>query len=381
MDISIIGGGITGLTTALALQKMGIQATVYERTPALAEVGAGILLQPNAMQVFQWLGLDKAMEEAGYPLQKMDISNAQLSPYRNASPDLITGEQGEKMVAIHRARLQSILFDHLPVGTVKLGVPYHNHAYEEGKIKLQLGDEQRMTDVVLAADGINSKVRQALYPEAKKRYSGQTCWRGIAPFSSLPNELKDRGFEAWGQGVRIGLIPISQEQVYWFAVDKAEENPNTPPLNSHSPLLDMFQGFHTLVLEVISQTPLEKIIWTDLHDLGRLNAWSKGSICLLGDAAHATTPNMGQGAGQGIEDAFYISQALADHPDPNHAFKVFEANRRKKVDYVVNNSWRFGKMAHSASGRWFMRTMMRIMPEKAMKRQMQKLYAVEGLSL
>ena len=379
MDISIIGGGITGLTTALALQKMGIEATVYERSAVLNEVGAGILVQPNAMRVLNWLGLRDEIRELGYPLRKMDISNAQLIPFREASAELIQGDNGEQMVAIHRARLQKVLFESLPSDRVQLAAPYHSHSAKDGKLEVDLGTRKILTDVILGADGINSKVRKALFPDSKKRYSGQTCWRGIAPMA-LPNEIVGRGYEAWGYGCRFGIIAISEKEVYWFAVAQAPESQDPSPLASHAPLLELFQRFHPLVSKIINTTPLDKIIANDLHDLARLDTWSEGKVCLMGDAAHATTPNMGQGAGQGIEDAYFFSQAMAENSEPEQAFKVFEANRRKKVDYVVNNSWRFGKMAHSASGRWFMKTMMRLMPEKAMRRQMDKLYEVPGLS-
>ena len=379
MEISIIGGGITGLTTALALQKMGIEATVYERSAALNEVGAGILVQPNAMRVLNWLGLRDQIRNLGYPLLKMDISNAQLIPFRDASAELIQGDNGEQMVAIHRARLQKVLFESLPSHCVRLDSPYQSHIVKDGRFEVDLGHQKILTDVILGADGINSQVRQSLFPDAKKRYSGQTCWRGIAPMA-LPKEIVGRGYEAWGFGSRFGIIAISENEVYWFAVSKAPESQDPKPLASHAPLLELFQRFHPLITKTIRTTPLDKIISNDLHDLSRLSSWSEGKICLLGDAAHATTPNMGQGAGQGIEDAYFISQAMAENTQPEEAFKVFEANRRKKVDYVVNNSWRFGKMAHSASGRWFMKTMMRIMPEKAMKRQMEKLFEVPGLS-
>lgn len=379
MEISIIGGGITGLTTALALRKMGLEATVYERTPVLNEVGAGILMQPNAMHVLRWLGIADKVKESGYALDRMDISNAQLVPFRNASPGLIRGEQGEKVVAIHRARLQSILYESLPTGVVQLGVPYQSHRAVNGGLEVDHGERKSTATIILGADGINSKVRASLFPEATKRFSGQTCWRGIATMA-IPAKIDRRGFEAWGGGYRFGFTPISEREIYWFAVAQAEENEGGTPFTSHAPLLDMFGSFHSLVSEIISSTPVEKIIWDDLHDLGRLGSWSQGNVCLLGDAAHATTPNMGQGAGQGIEDGYCISQALAQNPDPQQAFKEFEAGRRKKVDYVVNNSWRFGKMAHSASGRWIMKTLMRIMPERAVKKQMEKLFQVQGLS-
>ncbi len=136
----------------------------------------------------------------------------------------------------------------------------------------------------------------------------------------------------------------------------------------------MYGGFASTIKEIIAATPEEKIIRNDIIDLKRLPSWHQGRVCLIGDAAHATTPNMGQGGGQGVEDAYYLSNILARSAHYEEAFKRFEKDRRKKVDFVVNTSWRIGQLAHWPLGQQLFKLMMRWTPEAAMRRSLEKMY-------
>ncbi len=173
----------------------------------------------------------------------------------------------------------------------------------------------------------------------------------------------------WGKGLRFGLSNISDSEVYWFAVAKL---PVGDGVKTTDDLAELFKGFHPQILSIISNT---SSFHTDvLSDLQRLPNWHKGTCGLLGDAAHATTPNMGQGACQGIEDAYFISQLFQKEANPEAAFRAFERLRRKKVDYIVNTSWRFGKAAHSALGRRVLPWIIRMTPEKVVSQQLRQLY-------
>lgn len=376
MEISIIGGGITGLSTALGLYKMGYSPQVYESSPALNEVGAGILMQPNAIKVLDWLGIGKEVRNKGVSLENATITNAQLIPFRETSAELTSHENGQQIVAIHRARLQETLLSALPEGCVHLGEGYRSHSLSGEQIEVELAKRSVKTDILLGADGIHSQVRGQVFPSSSIRYSGQTCWRGISD-AKLPESLMNSMKEAWGYGVRLGFTRISDHEVYWFAVAKAEQGGKDVKDTVKSELLDRFTSFHPVVRDIVEKTPVSRILRNDITDLKRLESWSQGRVCLLGDAAHATTPNMGQGAGQGIEDAYYFSHVFAASDSPVDAFQEFESIRRKKVDYVVNNSWRFGKLAHNNVGRWFMRTMMKMTPERMMVKQMGELFSVK----
>jgi 2-polyprenyl-6-methoxyphenol hydroxylase-like FAD-dependent oxidoreductase len=376
MKITIIGGGIAGLTTALALNKLGFQFEVYERAKQLNEVGAGIWMQPNAMKVLDWLGLGILVRESGTLLDQVDITNSQLVPFKKTGQQVVQDEKGNKIVAIHRSTLQKILFEALPKDTVKLGYEFNSLDYSNNQLKISIGDKETVTDLLIGADGINSKVRDSIFSNTSKRFSGQTCWRGISEIG-LPKDFQNSGIESWGRKIRFGFSQISENQVYWFAVVKAKQNGTDNIDSIKSELSQLYSSFHPLVLKIIDQTKAEKIIRNDISDLKRLDKWHKDKVVLVGDAAHATTPNMGQGAGQGIEDAYYLANILAGNNQIEQTLDLFESARREKVDYVVNNSWRLGQFAHSDFGQFIMKSIMKLTPEKVMKQQMNKLYSIK----
>lgn len=375
MEISIIGGGITGLTTALALHKVGLTSTVYEQAPELNEIGAGVWLQPNAMQVLNWLGLNGEIKDNGTVLNKMEISYPDLRAIKKIKDGVVADRLGNQNVAIHRGKLQRILYDKFSaIGDIKLGMPYLNHTTENGKVIIEFENQKLQTDVLLGADGIHSKVRSAMGLRSELRNTNQICCRGIANIQ-LPDDLKYEGKEVWGKKMRFGFSQLTEGKVYFFTVLNREI---CPAELDPEVLADLFKSFHPVVSQIIKAT--ENLHTTELADLKRLDRWHNENTLLLGDAAHTTTPNMGQGACQGIEDAYYISQALkSPAPTMFDTFSQFEQKRRKKVDYVVNNSWRFGKMAHNPFGQSLLKGIMKMTPEKVMSEQMNKLYDIEGL--
>ncbi len=376
MRITIIGGGITGLTTALALNKLGFSCEVYEKADELNDVGAGIWIQPNALKILDWLAIGKTVRENGALLDQFFLANSQLLPYRKTATKGVQNERGNKIVAIHRARLQKILYKALSKDVVKQGQEFHSYKYEGDRVRVSLDDKELLTDFLIGADGINSKVRNTTFPNTLLRFSGQTCWRGISDIE-LPTAYQNSGIESWGHKIRFGFSQIDKNLVSWFAVINAREMENEPTINVKTQLEHLYRGFHPLILKIISQTKSNRIIQKDISDLNRLNKWYQDKVVLLGDAAHATTPNMGQGAGQGIEDAYYLANLLAKYNQIEYALDLFESTRREKVDFVVNNSWRFGKMAHSKWGQMTMKTLMKWTPEKVMKQQMNKLYSIQ----
>lgn len=378
MKIGIIGGGITGLTTAHSLHKLGIKSVVYEQAKELNEIGAGVWLQPNAIKVLNWLGLKNKVKELGIELNKMEITNPQLIPIKKIKSEVVQDEEGNQTIAIHRGRLQKMLFEEVQkVTEVKLDKKFIRHRLSSSGITLQFESGEDQVDILLGADGINSLVRKEIFPEASLRNAGQVCWRGISK-TNLPNSLKNLGQEAWGKQIRFGFSQIQHDEVYWFAVANEEHLKKADEIGRKKYLFNLFQNFSSVIIELITNTQESQIHQTIIHDLKRLPIWHKGNVCLLGDAAHATTPNMGQGACQGIEDAYYLSRSLSkSFQNKEEEFQHFQFNRRKKVDYIVNNSWQFGKLAHSKMGQPLMKVMMKITPESVINAQMNKLYAIE----
>lgn len=381
MKIGIIGGGITGLTTALALQKLGISSVVYEQAKGFNEVGAGIWLQPNAIKILDWLGLKDEIKEQGNELNKMEITNAHLVPFKKIKSKVVQDEEGNKTIAIHRATLQKILYTKLQnSSTIELNKKYKSHKVTSNGVHIEFDDSSDYVDILLGADGIDSQVRKAIEPKATLRNSGQVCWRGIAKMT-LTDELKNFGREAWGNQIRFGFSSINKKEVYWFAVANAKHIENADRRDLKDYITEIFQDFTPLVAELISATKSESIHQGILQDLKKIPNWYHNNVCLIGDAAHATTPNMGQGACQGIEDAYYLSNCISKSPsDALTAFTEFQRKRRKKVDSIVNTSWQLGQMAHSKIGQPVMKLMMKLTPESVMNSQMNKLYAIENIN-
>jgi 2-polyprenyl-6-methoxyphenol hydroxylase-like FAD-dependent oxidoreductase len=378
MKVGIIGGGITGLTTALSLHKLGIQSVVFEQAKELNEIGAGVWLQPNAIKVLDYLGLKKKVEEQGIVLNKMEITNPQLKAFKKIKSEVVQDEDGNQTVAIHRARLQQILYiEAQKVSAVHLNRKFIKHDLTSEGIHLKFENAEDQVDVLLGADGIDSLTRKALFYESSLRSTGQVCWRGVSKLN-LPDPLRNLGQEAWGRQVRFGFSQIHDGEAYWFAVANEGHLKKANEVGQKEYLSQLFRNFSSVVLDLILNTDQASIHQTVLHDLKRLPIWHKGKVCLIGDAAHATTPNMGQGACQGIEDAYYISRYLSKSlQNTEEAFQQFESKRRKKVDYVVNNSWQFGKIAHSAIGQPLMKLMLKLTPESVISSQMNKLYAID----
>ncbi len=380
MKIAIIGGGITGMTTALCLQKRGISCTVYERAPALTVVGAGIWMAPNAMKIFDWLGIRQQVTAAGIPVRDVEITDTRLVPFRKSKDIFISDATGNYITSIHRARLQEILQQQLAPGTLFLNHDFLHVDTGEAGLDIHFRDQPVVkADLLLGADGIHSGVRKQLFPASPLRYSGQTCWRGVARMT-MPEVYRQSAREAWGKRLRFGFSVIGEEEVYWFAVANAPAGENDGGGDLRNSLQQKYADFHPLVGEMIASTPEKSIFRSDISDLQPLKTWHQDRILLLGDAAHATTPNMGQGGAQGIEDGFAISRFLEEYRlDYLQAFDMFEKSRRSKVDYIVATSRMIGAVAHHPLKQFLMRNAMKWTPDSTLARQMERVYQVAGL--
>jgi len=338
MLIGIIGGGITGLSTALALQKFGFSSVIFEQAKEFNEVGAGIWVQPNAIKVFNWLGIGERIKQKGIELDSVEITDSKLIPFKKMNRELVYDEDN-RIVAIHRAELQKILVQEVQkTSQISMGTKYVSHETNDKGVTIKFEDGIKIVDLLLGADGINSQVRKSIAPNSMLRNSGQICWRGISQID-LPDALIHSGKEAWGKQIRFGFSQISAKKVYWFAVAKQSQLNKSETRDGKEVVANLFSKFSPIVSKLIANTNSEQIHQAVLHDLKKMNTWYGDKVCLLGDAAHATTPNLGQGACQGIEDAYYISKFLFESKErATDVFKQFEKQRIEKVDYVVNTS-------------------------------------------
>ena len=375
-DVLIIGGGIGGLTTAVALQQRGIEAHVFEAAPELQAAGAGIWLPPNAMQVMDRLGLAKHMQQAGHPIETLYLCDYRQGVLQTAQLDQAKKHFGFATTAIHRGRLQRILADSIGSGQLHTGKACRNVVQEKKHVRVHFIDGSAATArVVIAADGIHSVVRQQLFPNSKVRFSGQTSYRAVAP-CTLPSTLNGHGYEIWAEGRRFGYSTISAGEVYWYVSLNAPADTRDKGALDKANLLKHFTHFPEPVSRLIQATPEQQIVQTDISDLVKLPTWHSGRVVLLGDAAHATTPNLGQGGAQAIEDAYVLAQSLANHSDHRAAFIRYEQIRKVKAQHIVDRSWQFGKMAHLSNPlmRAVRNTVIRSVPTAIGERQLDTLY-------
>ena len=369
-DFSIIGGGIGGLTTGLFLKKAGLNYTIFESAPEIKPVGAGIIIANNAMQVYQKLGIHKKIEEAGNRISFMKITDHQLKAMSVIDLARYEKKYGLHNVAIHRGALQEILANENGYENISLNKRL-KQVSDNQSIHLKFEDQSEAdTKYLIAADGIHSVVRQQIVNQSVTRDAQQNCWRGIAQMN-LPAQYKHELNEAWGNGKRIGFVQIADNKVYWYAL----LNKSIKVENNES-IIDYFSDFHEVIKEVLYNTPKDKIILSEIHDLSPIKNWVNGNICLLGDAAHATTPNLGQGACQAIEDAYVLGTLLTQNSNVQEAFQQYNQLRISKAHLVVNTSWKIGKMAHidSKLGIWFRNTIMKMIPASGNHKNVNKVF-------
>lgn len=376
---AIVGGGIGGLTLAIALQQKGYAVTVYENAPVIKPLGAGLVLAGNAMKAFAAIGLDQQVLKAGKEMREFVIFDQQGKTLSRANAEKINATFGVvNTLTLHRADLHAVLLNELIPGTVLLDKNCIDFKQEHDRVTLFFGDGSAASaDAVIAADGIHSVFRKRLLPSVDLRYSGYTCWRAVA-------DQQPEGFnhavasETWGAGLRFGIVPLSNNRVYWFATADAPMKDTGMAAVTPDLLGDMFKDFHKPIEKIIRQTKQAQLIHNDIMDFAPVKQFAFGPIVLMGDAAHATTPNLGQGACMAIEDAVILANCISKSQDVKTAFLNFERQRIDRTTKIVNTSFALGKVGQFKNP--FLVKIrnagMRLTPERVAEKQLKFLYDI-----
>ena len=369
--VLIVGGGIAGLMTAASLRTRGVDCEVVERTEQWAPVGAGIVLSVNAMAVLRGLGLDEDLEAAGHALGHGAITDADARELGITHFGTLREDFGPT-IGIHRADLHRILLAAARSTPIALGTSVETLESDSNGVDVRFTDgrEDRF-DLVIGADGIRSRVRALAFPPRKLVYSGYTCWRCVVDVPATEACLR----EMWGRGKRFGVVPIGPERVYCFATANAPEGQPDPVETRLERFRETFAEFGGDVPAILAALQHgEELIHGDLAELAD-GPWTAGRIVLVGDAAHAMTPNMGQGAAMSLEDSAVLVESIARHATPESALAEYESRRRARVRWVQNQSRRIGKIGQLESG-WLcaMRNaVLRLVPDGAADDTLRKL--------
>ena len=342
-SVIIVGGGIGGLCTAIGLRQAGVEAIVYEQAEVLSQVGAGLTIWANAIKALRKLGLADAVIGAGSKIEHGEICTAGGRTLSRSEPGELERLFGEPTVAIHRADLHDILLSALPADTVRLGAKCTSFEQVADGVTVRFaGSQADRGDLLVGADGIHSAIRRQLFPEVRLRYSGYTAWRGVV--TTGDEVALGVTSESWGCGSRFGILRIDKERVYWFATANAPAGKTLTPAERKGFLQQRFRGWHHPVELLLESTPSEEILQNDIYDLKPIGRWVKGRIVLLGDAAHPTTPNMGQGACMAIESSFVLAHCLSQERDLDGALRRYETERMPRTAWITDQSWKIGRI-------------------------------------
>lgn len=352
MRVLVVGGGIGGLAAAAGMRLAGCDVTVFERAGACREVGAGLHLGANAIVALRALGLGERILSLGERFGSLQICNPRGRPIGSVDTGAIAARCGAFNVCVHRAELLAALADALPRDVVRLGAQFTHFSQQSDQVTAHFADgSNERGDLLIGADGLHSAVRAQLLGREKPVYSGYTCWRGIARYngdSHPANVLR----ETWGRGRRFGAVHVRPDQIYWYATLSTAEGGRDEPDRMRQALLRRFRGWHKPVAELICSTPEGTILRHDIYDRPVARRWGEGRVTLLGDAAHPTTPNLGQGACQAIEDAAVLMQCVAKQSPsrgPAEALRDYERRRMDRTAQVIRESARLGRVGQIRS--------------------------------
>jgi salicylate hydroxylase len=334
---AIVGGGIGGLAAACSLTSRGIDVTVFEQAPSLGEVGAGVFIYPNSLRQLERISLGDALAAVGARVgrgseyYRMDGSLV--------GPILTTDSSGwNGMYGMHRADLLNALAATLPTGSIRTGYRCVGLEQNADAAQLQFSNgETAQADIVIAADGIQSVLQKYVVAPTPPEYSGVRAYRGLLPRDKVPG-WREEAHQVW-MGDRkhfmvfpvrsgrllnyVGFVPTQDQTVEsWSAIGDRDE------------FAAFFDGWDPRVVGLLEK--VESCFWWGLYDRRPLTSWTNGRLVLLGDAAHAMLPHLGQGANQAIEDGVALA-VLLEGRDPAEVADIlprYEKLRRVRTDLI-----------------------------------------------
>ncbi|WP_022869329.1 FAD-dependent oxidoreductase [Yaniella halotolerans] len=342
MRIAVIGAGIAGLVAACGLQRDGHEVIVYEQRDHPGADGAGLTLFGNAFDALTAVGLSETVKS---------VSSGAIATMHagQRAPDgswLLTLPRASvaTLRSAHRVALHNALVAQLAADTLRSGTTAH--VATNGAPNISTHGVSEEFDLVIVADGLRSKNRERLGLETGLSYAGYTAWRGV---TTTPVEIDNAAGETWGRGAIFGIVPLPDNRLYWFGTLTTEAD--RVFADERQVVHDIFGAWHAPIPACLAATPAENIMRHDVYELAKpLASFTLGRTALLGDAAHAMTPNLGQGAGQGIEDAVTLTMLLrgVDGNDLGGVLERYSKLRRQRTTALWRQSRWMGRIAQAS---------------------------------
>ncbi|MFM7425059.1 MAG: FAD-dependent urate hydroxylase HpxO [Elainella sp.] len=347
LKVVIVGAGIGGLTAGIALKQAGYQVEMYDRARELRPVGAGISLWSNGVKVLNRLGLGREMAKIGGQMDMMQYrtKTGELLNHIDLLP--LIEEVGQRPYPVARAELQAMLYeaygDEVKTEHRCIGVEQDEHSvtaiFENG--------HRATGDLLIAADGVRSVVREyVLGRQVQPDYAGYINWNGLVP-AALDLAPKQSWVIYVGEHKRASMMPVADDRFYFFFDVPLDKNTPATPDRYRDELFQHFQGWADPVQRLIERLDPNRTARLPIHDTRPFEQYVKGRVALLGDAAHATCPDLGQGGCQALEDAYVLMQYLmTTNISVPYALRRYEQDRKARANPVVEKARQRAEMIH-----------------------------------
>ncbi len=342
---AVVGGGIGGLSAANALAHRGLDVTVFEQAAVLGEVGAGVFIYPNALRQFERMGLKEPLAAVG---AKVGAGSEYYRMDGSVVGQILTTDSSgwNGLYGMHRADLLGVLAKAIPPSAIRTGHRCVGFDQNDRVAQLRFANGEFIeTDVVVAADGIQSTLQKYVVAPSVPEYSGSRAYRGLIASEKLPGWRKE-AHQVWmGDGKHFMVFPVRSGRLLnyvGFVPTEDQTIESWSAIGDRDELAASFAGWDPRVVGLLEK--VESCFWWGLYDRTPLASWTKGRIALLGDAAHAMLPHVGQGANQAIEDGVALAVFLEgrDSSDVAEALRRYESFRRERTGIVQAEARRNG---------------------------------------
>lgn len=357
LHVIIAGAGMGGLTLAAALLQKGFDVDIYEQSPELREVGAGLWISANGGRVMEAIGLKQAMEAINLPPHDRVVRFWKTGEQRSVyNRDANASKADHTLVQVLRAELQRILYEavvKLKPDAVHFGMRSTGARTVGGRAQLLFEDGSFAEgDVVVGCDGAHSRVRQSIFGPAPARYTGANAWRGIAPMDRLKPQHREPLASTWiGPTAHVTTYPVQRngEEFVSFSAQVDSEIWQTESWSERGELADAlkdFEGWNQDILDLFINS--ENLFRWGLFVRDPLDRWSEGRVTLVGDACHSMTPYLGMGVNMTMEDAYVLARCLEKTPgDVEGALKRYDAARVERANRTKAQSLEMLSIFHS----------------------------------